>query len=321
VTGAAGSDVVSATEAGTVIGLRSVATVELVTAGGLGDVHVLGSAAANTLNLGSMTLTSIVDVDGADGGDTLTGTTADDVVLGSAGADTIAGGAGDDTVTGGAGNDGLTGGSGADRFRFAAGFGSDTLTAFDAAPAGGQDTLDVSPLGITAATFAASVTIEAGATPGSTRVRIGTAVIALPGVAPAAVTMADFTLAPDSGARSAAPPAAGSGSALSPTPATARATRPSLAGVRATVTGATMRLTCAVACSGSARAFAVPRRSHAAKGTPLATRRFRAEAGTVARVALRFGAAARRAVRRAGRVRVVVTAAGTTRTVVVSVRR
>ena len=61
----------------------------------------------------------------------------------------------------------MNGGNNADTFTFAAAFGADTITGFDANPAGtgntaGQDRLDISALGITAATFAANVTIAAG---------------------------------------------------------------------------------------------------------------------------------------------------------------
>jgi hypothetical protein len=67
---------------------------------------------------------------------------------------TIVGGAGDDTIIGGAGDDVMLGGRGNDVFAFFAGFGHDTINDFDANPLGGQDLLDISGLGITAATFA-----------------------------------------------------------------------------------------------------------------------------------------------------------------------
>ena len=54
----------------------------------------------------------------------------------------------------------MNGGAGNDIFVFAPGFGNDTIAGFDAnAAGGGQDLLDISALGITAATFAAEVTI------------------------------------------------------------------------------------------------------------------------------------------------------------------
>ena len=51
----------------------------------------------------------------------------------------------------------MSGGAGNDVFKFLAGFGQDTITDFAAGPAGSQDLIDISGLGITAATFAANV--------------------------------------------------------------------------------------------------------------------------------------------------------------------
>ena len=89
----------------------------------------------------------------------LSGGGGDDTLIGNGGVDSLNGGAGDDTLIGGAGNDVMNGGTGNDTFVFAAGFGNDIITGFDANPTGGQDLLDISALGITAANFAASVTI------------------------------------------------------------------------------------------------------------------------------------------------------------------
>ena len=77
----------------------------------------------------------------------------------------LVGGAGNDTLDGGAGNDSLGGGAGNDIFKFLAGFGQDTITDFTAhaGAAGNKDLMDISGLGITAATFAASVKIADGA--------------------------------------------------------------------------------------------------------------------------------------------------------------
>ena len=144
------------------------------------------------------------DIRGGAGNDTLTGADGNDILVGNAGADDLRGGAGNDSLQGGDGNDRLEGGSGNDVmnggagndvFVFGAGFGGDTIQAgFDADPAGGQDRLDISALGITAATFAANVTIAGGA---NTLVVIaGAGSISLQGVAPAEITAADFLLAP-----------------------------------------------------------------------------------------------------------------------------
>lgn len=88
----------------------------------------------------------------------------------------------------------MNGGGGNDTFRFNDAFGDDTITGFDANPAGGgQDRLDIAALGITAITFASGVAIvQQGA---NTLVTIGDDTITLNGVNVAAVTEADFILA------------------------------------------------------------------------------------------------------------------------------
>jgi hypothetical protein len=92
----------------------------------------------------------------------------------------------------------MDGGAGDDVFVFATGFGADTVNGFDANPAGGQDRLDISAFGITAATFNAEVAIAVIA--GSTLVTIVDSgdTILLNGINNAgvnAVTSADFLLA------------------------------------------------------------------------------------------------------------------------------
>ncbi|MFC5512328.1 peroxidase family protein [Massilia jejuensis] len=126
----------------------------------------------------------------------LTGNALDNVLRGFTGNDILRGMGGDDRLEGGAGNDSLQGGAGNDIFVFAApGFGADTIAGgFDFDPAGGQDLLDISGLGITAATFASNVTIaDLGS---DLRVTIGTAgSFLIQGVGdPALVTIDDFLL-------------------------------------------------------------------------------------------------------------------------------
>ncbi|MGQ7814938.1 peroxidase family protein [Metapseudomonas furukawaii] len=109
-------------------------------------------------------------------------------------ANTLQGGTGNDSLNGGTGNDTLIGGAGNDTLVFGVGFGQDRVLGFDANPAGGQDLMNIAALGVTAATFAASVSItDVGA---DTRVAIGANSITLVGVADATtVTQADFILA------------------------------------------------------------------------------------------------------------------------------
>jgi Ca2+-binding RTX toxin-like protein len=97
-------------------------------------------------------------------------------------------------MVGGAGDDTMISDSGNDVFAFGAGFGSDRIVFFDGSPNNGQDQLDLSALGITAATFGASVSVaQVGA---DTLVTVaGGGTITLEGVASATVTQSDFILA------------------------------------------------------------------------------------------------------------------------------
>jgi hypothetical protein len=96
ITGGAGTDTIKATANNTVIGLRSLATVEAISADTFTGVSISGSAVADTLNFSAVTLTGITQIDGGAG---------NDVITGSSGADTLVGGLGNDTLTGGNGID------------------------------------------------------------------------------------------------------------------------------------------------------------------------------------------------------------------------
>jgi Ca2+-binding RTX toxin-like protein len=194
ITGGAGTDTIHARSANTNIGLRSIATVEAITSDGFTGVRILGSPLNDVLNFSTVTLTGIGAIDGGGGNDSLTGSAGDDVIVGRTGTDVLNGGAGVDILEGGAGNDAMNGGAGNDFFRYFAGFGADTITGFDANPAGGQDLIDLRGLGITAATFAARVSITGGG--GNTLITVaGQGTIRLSGVTVANVTVADFVLA------------------------------------------------------------------------------------------------------------------------------
>ncbi|GDX03920.1 peroxidase family protein [Buttiauxella sp. A111] len=131
-------------------------------------------------------------LDGGDGIDNLQGGNGNDVMIGGAGADVMAGGTGNDILNGQAGNDNMDGGTGEDIFAFSASFGQDRITGFDSAPAGGQDYLDLSLLGITAGNFAANVGISGSG--GNTVVTVGADTITLVGVNSTTVTIGDFIL-------------------------------------------------------------------------------------------------------------------------------
>ena len=111
-------------------------------------------------------------------------------------ANTIVGGSGADTLNGAGGNDVLTGGAGNDIFVYSTlNFGNDIITDFDADPLGGQDLIDISALGVTAANFASLVIItDLGA---DTLLTFGAGTVLLAGVADATtITASDFLLAP-----------------------------------------------------------------------------------------------------------------------------
>ncbi|EJM95688.1 putative calcium-binding protein, partial [Pseudomonas sp. GM74] len=114
-------------------------------------------------------------------------------MLGGQANDTLIGGAGDDLFFGGLGNDTLNGGFGNDTFMFAAaGFGNDSIQGFDIDPAGGQDLLNISGLGISSETFAANVSIAADGA--DTVIGIGVDTIRLVGVNSAGIDQTDFIL-------------------------------------------------------------------------------------------------------------------------------
>jgi Ca2+-binding RTX toxin-like protein len=144
-------------------------------AAGGGIDTVITSSASFTLaaNVENLIFTGLVSYNGtgnnldnvltgASGNDVLNGGNGNDQLIGGTGADTLNGGNGSDVITGGADNDRMTGGNNGDTFVFAAGFGSDVITDFDANGTGtlaDQDLLDISALGITATNFAANVHI------------------------------------------------------------------------------------------------------------------------------------------------------------------
>ena len=154
-----------------------------------GIENVIGSQGNDTINFGG----GVNVIDGQGGNDVINAGSGNDIVLGGAGNDTIIAGSGNDTITGGLNNDIMTGGSGIDTFIFGANFGLDRITDFNSAAGGDRLNLD-SSLGINAGNFATSVTISA--TVGGTLVTIGANTITLLGVAPATVTIDDFTFGP-----------------------------------------------------------------------------------------------------------------------------
>jgi Ca2+-binding RTX toxin-like protein len=177
------------------IGLRSISTVEIISANGHSGVRILGSPGNDVLNFNAVTLIGIIEINGGGGNDAITGSAAADVIVGLGGTDTLNGGGGADTIEGGAGNDALAGGAGNDTLRYRpGGFGADNVTGFDSNAAGGQDLIDLSALGITAANFAANVSRTAGTNTVITVLGHGT--IRLAGINGPAIDITDFILAP-----------------------------------------------------------------------------------------------------------------------------
>ena len=171
--GGSAAGVTASVATGTASGFASLAGAENLT-GGTGSDNLVGDGGANVLSGG-----------GGTGADTLNGAGGNDTLTGGAGADILTGGLGDDTMNGGADND---------IFVFGVGFGNDTITGFDENPAGGQDLLDISALGVTAGDFASRVNIaQIGAT---VLISVDGQTITLIGENAANYNSADFLLAP-----------------------------------------------------------------------------------------------------------------------------
>ncbi|MNB97177.1 Hemolysin, chromosomal [compost metagenome] len=183
------------------------ANVEVLTYTGLGNFIGTGNALNNIIT-GGIGNDQLFGMDGNDqligglgndyleggiGTDNLQGDAGNDTLAGGAGVDSLNGGTGNDILIGDAGNDILTGGSGSDNFVFGVGFGRDTITDFDSNPTGGQDFIDLQTRGITAATFASSVSIT-GNNNTTTLTLSGGDVITLTGTAANSVTINDFHL-------------------------------------------------------------------------------------------------------------------------------
>ena len=152
-----------------------------------------------TLRFAGTNYNSVLGTTGNNGA--LNGGAGLDLIVGGAGNDTISAGGGADIIIGGVGNDVMTGGGANDTFVFAAGFGSDRITDFNATGnAANHDKLDISALGITAANFSTNVSLAATTVGGvnSTLITFAgvTDQIVLTGVAVNNVTAADdFLLA------------------------------------------------------------------------------------------------------------------------------
>ncbi|WP_428979973.1 peroxidase family protein [Brevundimonas pondensis] len=140
--------------------------------GGSGDDRLLGGSGDDQLSGGS-------------GDDALEGGSGDDRLSGGSGDDMLNGGSGDDVLDGGSGDDILTGGSGDDIFVFG---GGDHVTDFVM----GQDRIDLSAMGVTAANFASQVSITS--TAAGAAIAIGAQTLILEGVSGANLSSGAFIL-------------------------------------------------------------------------------------------------------------------------------
>ena len=116
--GGAGIDRIEASASSTVIALRDLSGIELITAGSFSKVSVALTGGDDTVDFTDVELSGIGQLDAGAGNDAVTGSIGADLILGGAGADTLRGGNSADTLVGGAGRDVLNGGVGPDVFRF-----------------------------------------------------------------------------------------------------------------------------------------------------------------------------------------------------------
>lgn len=94
--GGAGFDTLRAVSANTRLQIGSITGVELISAGGFANVNLVGTGAADVINLSGVTLDGIGFIDAGNGNDIVIGTAGDDVFRAGNGADVFTGGEGND---------------------------------------------------------------------------------------------------------------------------------------------------------------------------------------------------------------------------------
>jgi Ca2+-binding RTX toxin-like protein len=123
--GGAGADILNGSDGNDI--LYGDAGIDILN-GDAGNDTLYGGADNDTINASTGNDTVFGDA----GNDIINGDAGIDALNGGDGADTINGGTENDTLTGAAGNDLMNGGAGNDTFVFAAGFGKDTISGFQA---------------------------------------------------------------------------------------------------------------------------------------------------------------------------------------------
>ncbi len=129
--GGEGFDTIRAGADGASITWGAITGVEAINGMGYADFKILGTSAADTIDLSAIVLTGVAVIDGKSGNDAITGSAGADTILGGSGNDVIKGGGGADVITGGTGQDILTGGLAADTFVFFKGDSAKTATTAD----------------------------------------------------------------------------------------------------------------------------------------------------------------------------------------------
>ncbi len=174
VNGGAGQNSISALANSTIIGLTSISGIQAISGQTYTGVYILGSANADTLNFGTVSLSAITKIDGGAGNDIVTGSVANDVILGSGGDDTLSGGDGADTFqyTGTTnGFDTVNGGSGADTIAALAAntvIGLSSITGVETISGGGFGNVSISGSGLadnldfSAVTLTGIVSVDGG---------------------------------------------------------------------------------------------------------------------------------------------------------------
>ena len=127
--GGSGTDMLVADADNAAMTLRTLTSVEQITADGHSGVKITGGSGGRALSFSGVTLTDITRIEAGTGNDTITGSAGGDVIWGSDGLDSLSGAAGNDSISGDADADVISGGTGNDTL--VGGAGNDSLSGDD----------------------------------------------------------------------------------------------------------------------------------------------------------------------------------------------